>query len=137
MTSAKILRQAAVLLATDLPRTIAYWNDKIGFATHGTFGEPVQFAIMERDNAFVMLRQETPGESIVPYWQHNEGLWNAYFWVDDVKALFDELRGRGATIDYDLYDQPYGVREFAVHDPDRQSIGFGQVLGTATGAPPT
>jgi len=132
-----IQRQAAVLLASDLPKTIACWNEKLGFATHGTFGEPVQFAIMERDTAFVMLRQAALGQAIVPYWQHNEGLWNAYFWVDDVKALFNELRGRGAAIDYELYDQPYGVRDFAVRDPDGQTIGFGQVLNTANGAPPT
>jgi len=50
--------------------------------------------------------------------------------------LRDELGGRGATIDYDLCKQPYGVLEFAVRDPDRQTIGFGQVLNTPNGAPP-
>ena len=47
-----------------------------------------------------------------------------------------EKKGR-AAIDYELYDQPYGVRDFAVRDPDGQTIGFGQVLNTANGAPPT
>lgn len=119
----KILRQAVVLFASDLPKTIAYWNDKVGFATHGTFGEPVQFAIVERDNAHVMLRQAAAGQKIVPNWQQADGLWNAYFWVDDVAASFDEVNRRAAVIDYSLCDQFYGVREFALHDPDRQSIG--------------
>ena len=126
-----ILRQAAVLFASDLPKTAAYWNDKLGFPTHGTFGEPIQFAIMERDNAFVMLRQASPGQLIVPNWQIAEGLWNAYFWVDDVETLFGEISGRGATIEYGLCDQFYDVREFAALDPDRQTIGFGQVLSKA------
>jgi uncharacterized glyoxalase superfamily protein PhnB len=55
-------------------------------------------------------------------------LWNAYFWVDDVERLFGEIDGRGATIEYGLCDQFYDVREFALRDPDRQTIGFGQVL---------
>jgi catechol 2,3-dioxygenase-like lactoylglutathione lyase family enzyme len=134
---AKILRQSAVMFASDLPKTIAFWNEKAGFATHATFLDPPRFAIMERDSAFVMLRQAATGQTIVPYSRLGEGLWNAYFWVDDVEALFAELRGRAAPLDYELCDQPYGVREFAIKDPDGQGIGFGQVLGTATGAPPT
>jgi catechol 2,3-dioxygenase-like lactoylglutathione lyase family enzyme len=132
----KIQRQAAVMFASDLPRTIKYWNEQIGFATHGTFLEPPVFAIMERDANFVMLKQLGKEDAIIPYSERNEGLWNAYFWVDDVASLFEELRKRGAVMDYGPCDQPYGVREFAIRDPDQQTIGFGQVLNTANGAPP-
>jgi len=128
VTKPGILRQAPVLFASNLPDTIAYWRDKLGFAQHGVFGEPPQFAIMEYGNAFAMLKQAPAGHAIAPYWQVSEGLWNAYFWVDDVAALFADVQRRGAAIDYGLCDQFYGVREFAVLDPDRQSIGFGQVL---------
>lgn len=130
-----IQRQAAVLFASDLRSTIAYWNDRLGFATHGTFLNPPVFAIMERDRHYVMLKQLAVGDSITPYAARDEGLWNAYFWVDDVEALFEELRKRAAVIDYGLYDQPYGVREFAVRDLDKQTIGFGQVLESENGAP--
>jgi catechol 2,3-dioxygenase-like lactoylglutathione lyase family enzyme len=123
-----ILRQASVLFASNLPATIAYWQDKLGFEQHGIFGEPPVFAIMEYGKAFAMLKQAPEGLSIVPYLQISEGLWNAYFWVDDVQSMFDDMRARGATIDYGLCDQFFDVREFAVHDPDRQSIGFGQLL---------
>src|SRR5262249_18474517 len=118
------------------PRTIKYWNEQIGFAIHGTFLDPPVFAIMERDKHFVMLKQLADEDSIVPYSQREDGLWNAYFWVDDVASLLEEFRKRGAVMDYGLCDQPYGVREFAIRDPDQQSIGFGQVLNTPNGAPP-
>jgi len=131
-----IKRQAAVMFASDLPKTIKYWNDKLAFVTHATFLDPPVFAIMERDNQYIMLKQLAPGDSIKPYAERNEGLWNAYFWVDDVAALLDELRTRGAIIDYGLCDQPYGVREFAVRDLDRQTIGFGEILNTSDGVPP-
>jgi len=124
----RILRQAPVLFASNLPDTIVYWRDRLGFAQHGVFGEPPVFAIVEYGNAFAMLKQAPAGHAIAPYWQVSEGLWNAYFWVDDVAALFADMQRRGAAIDYGPCDQPYGVREFAVLDPDRQSIGFGQAL---------
>jgi catechol 2,3-dioxygenase-like lactoylglutathione lyase family enzyme len=136
VNNARILRQSAILIASDLPKSIAYWQDRLGFDKHGIFGEPPAFAIMEYGNAFVMLRQAPEGHSIVPNWQVNEGLWNAYFWVDDVKAMFEDMTRRGATVDYGLCDQFYGVREFAVHDPDKQSIGFGQLLTPAANGKP-
>jgi uncharacterized glyoxalase superfamily protein PhnB len=133
VTKARILRQAPVLYASNLRDTISYWRDKLGFDQHGVFGEPPVFAIMEYGNAFVMLKQAPAGHAIVPYWRITEGTWNAYFWVDDVEALFADVKQRGATIDYGLCDQFYDVREFGVRDPDDQDIGFGQVLTKATG----
>lgn len=128
MTQVRILRQAPILFASNLRSSIAYWNEKLGFEKHGIFDDPPQFAILERDNCFAMLSQAPVGHKIVPYWQIKSGLWNAYFWVDDVTALFKEISGRGATMDYGLCDQPYGVREFGIRDPDEQDVGFGQVL---------
>jgi catechol 2,3-dioxygenase-like lactoylglutathione lyase family enzyme len=133
VTEARILRQAPILFASNLRDTIAYWRDKLGFEEHGIFGEPPEFAIMEYANAFAMLKQAPKGHVIVPYWKISEGLWNAYFWVDGVEALFAGVKRRGATIDYGLCDQFYDVREFAVRDPDDQGIGFGQVLTKASG----
>ncbi len=135
MTSARILRQAPILFASNLPETIAYWQDRLGFAKHGIFGEPPEFAIMEYGNSFAMLKQAPAGHAIVPYWKISEGIWNAYFWVDDVEALFADVKERGATVDYGLCDQFYDVRECAVRDPDGQSIGFGQLMKKAAGGP--
>ena len=69
----KIQRQAAVMFASDLPRTIKYWNEQLGFATHGTFLEPPVFAIMERDSNFVMLKRLGAGDTIIPYADRDEG----------------------------------------------------------------
>ena len=54
--------------------------------------------------------------------------WNIYFWVDDAEAFFQELKDRGAIIDYDLCIQGYGVKEFGVQDLDGYDIAFGEVL---------
>jgi uncharacterized glyoxalase superfamily protein PhnB len=54
--------------------------------------------------------------------------------VSDVAALYAEMKQRGAIIDYGLEDQPYGVREFGVRDPDGHDIGFPQAVENSAGA---
>jgi hypothetical protein len=67
-------------------------------------------------------------ERIVPNWHIVDNVWNAYIRVDDVEAIYGEVRERGAGIDYTLYDAPSGFREFGVQDPDGHDIAFGQRL---------
>jgi len=76
-----------------------------------------------------MLSHIEDGKSIVPHYKIVENMWNVYFWVDDAQALYEELKGRGATIDYDLCDQAYGCREFGIRDLDGYDIAFGQDMG--------
>ena len=64
----------------------------------------------------------------MPYWKINEGLWNAYFWIDDARALFAEIKTRGAKIDYELCQQPYERPRIRDPGPGRPDIGFGQEL---------
>ena len=64
---------------------------------------------------------------IVPHYRVVKGLWNAYFWTDDVDALYAEFTARGATLDYHLDTKDYGVREFGVRDPDGYDLAFGQL----------
>ena len=122
----KILAQAAVLLASDVPASIAYFRDKVGFKATGTWGEPPEFAILKRDGCRLMLGKVKDGQDITPNWKKRDGLWNAYFWVNDAKALFTEMKLAGAIIDYGLETKPYGVLEFGIRDLDGQDIGFGQ-----------
>jgi hypothetical protein len=55
-------------------------------------------------------------------------MWNAYFWVDDADAIYEEFKSRGAIIDYEIGNKPYNVREFGIQDLDGHDIAFGQIL---------
>jgi uncharacterized glyoxalase superfamily protein PhnB len=124
----RLTAQASVLVTTDFDAAMAYWRDRLGFEPYALYGEPHTFGILRRDDCRVMIGQRTTDQPIIPIWKIRDGLWNAYFWVSDVDALFHEISARGAVIDYDLCDQPYGVREFGVRDPDNHDIGFGQII---------
>ena len=125
---ARITSHANILVARDVSAAITYWTEKLGFAATGTWGDPVDFAILKRDGAHVMLGAVEAEREIVPYWKQRSNLWNAYFWVDDAAAMFGEMKARGAKIDYELCTQPYGCLEFGVQDLDGHDIAFGQVL---------
>lgn len=130
---ARITDHAAILLSADVPASVGYWTDKLGFTATNLTGDPVVFAIMKRDGAYVMLGQAPAGHTIVPHWKINQGLWNAYFWVDDARGMYADVSARGAKIDYELCTQPYGVLEFGVQDLDGHDIAFGEVLKETAG----
>ena len=126
MTQAKLISQAPVLLTKDILAGVEYWEQKIGF-TARLWGDPPNHAILRRDGCFLMLSQAPEGHEVVPNWKVN-GIWNAYFWVDDAKAIYEELTTSGAIIDYKLHEKPYDVLEFGIQDLDGHDIAFGQDL---------
>jgi catechol 2,3-dioxygenase-like lactoylglutathione lyase family enzyme len=132
MAQAKIIGSAPILLVRDVVAAANYYRDKMGFTYERFWGEPECFCILWRDRFHLMLSQVEDEKSIVPHYKVVEKMWNVYFWVDDVQALYQELKQRGATIDYDLCEQPYGCREFGIQDLDGYDIAFGQDLDADT-----
>lgn len=126
--TANLLHGATVLLVRDLTASVAHYRDALGFSNIRLYGEPPDFGMLSRNVFHVMLKQIVDASLIVPRYKVEPYVWDIYYWVDDVEALFLELRDRGATIAYEPCDKFYGCREFAVLDPDEYSIGFGQVM---------
>lgn len=122
----RLTASAPVLLVKDVVAAANFYRDTMGFDYKQFWGEPPSFVILKRDGMYVMLRQADDPKHVVPHWTVAENLWNIYFWVDDVDALYAEFVKRGAKIDYELCQQPYGCREFGVQDLDGHDIAFGQ-----------
>lgn len=127
MTKARLVEQAPVLLVRDVPASTDYWRGCLGFKAQ-LYGEPPEFAILKRDACFMMLAKAPDDHQIVPHWKIRDKTWNAYFWVDDAMALYDEFLASGAKIDYTPCEQPYHVLEFGIQDLDGHDIAFGQDL---------
>jgi catechol 2,3-dioxygenase-like lactoylglutathione lyase family enzyme len=131
MRKAKITASAPILLVKDIPKSAAYFHDQLGFTEQKMYGEPPYFAMVRRDGFAVMLAQLGDDRADIPYWKIVDKMWNIYFWVDDVAAIYAEYQASGAIIDYTLYTTPYGVKEFGVQDLDDHDIAFGQVIGSS------
>ncbi len=126
MKKARLVSSAPVLLVRDVVAAAEHYRDALGFSYTRFWGEPPKFVILDRDGLRLMLNQSPHGTVIVPHWKVDAGIWNVYYWVDDIDALFAEFTARGAKIDYGLDDKPYGIREFGIQDLDGYDIGFGQ-----------
>lgn len=124
---AKLKAVAPILMVADIAASVAYWSEKVGF-TAETFAEAPLFAILRRDGVALMLQQASAGATITPNWRLQEKTSNVFIWVEDARALYDELVGRGAFIDWELYHAPYGALEFGIQDLDDQDIAFAQLL---------
>ncbi|MGB7934364.1 MAG: VOC family protein [Gammaproteobacteria bacterium] len=126
MTEPKIIGSAPILLVNDVVASADYYRDRVGFSYERFWGEPPCFCILWRDKHHLMLSQVEDPKVIVPHYKIVKNMWNVYFWVNDAGALYEELKRRGATIDYELCDQSYGCREFGIQDLDGYDIAFGQ-----------
>lgn len=128
MNAPRLTASAPVLLVRDVVAAAHHYRDALGFSYDRFWGEPPNFVILKRDGLFLMLNQAPAGAALVPHWKVSPQMWNVYFWVSDADTLCADFRRRGARIDYDVHDKPYGVREFGVQDLDGHDIGFGQPL---------
>jgi uncharacterized glyoxalase superfamily protein PhnB len=125
---AQILAVAPILLVRDVIAAANYYRDRLGFAYDRFWGEPPDFCMVSRDGHTVMLSQAPAEAALTPHWQVVHQMWNVYFWVDDVEAIYEEYQRSGAAIDYTLGLKPYGVMEFGVQDLDGHDIAFGQLV---------
>lgn len=123
---AKMLHHGTVLLTRDVVAAANYYRDQLGFSYNRFWGEPPCFVILHREGCCVMLRQTDNPDHVVPNWKRQDQLWNLYIWVDDVDAVYAEMKQRGAVIDYELGLKPYGNKEFGVQDLDGHDIAIGQ-----------
>jgi len=109
---------APVFVVRDVPKSVAYYRDALGFETEFLYGEPTFYAGVERGNVLIHLQaadesKRAPGQ----------GAMNVF--VSDVDALYDELKGRGAELLNAPKDYPYGMRDFNVADLDGNELCFG------------
>ena len=122
-----MIRSMPVLQVADVTRSVAFYCDKLGFRSHGTWGDGPDFAIVQRGKVTIALDRARDGT--VPVNQY----WAAYIYVDD--ALCAEVRAKDVEIARGPEDMFYGLRDFDVCDPDGHLLAFGHDLSPDATSP--
>src|SRR5215467_10391877 len=92
-TRSMIRRIAPQFFTMDIPTTLAYYKDKLGFECLGTWQDPPVYAIVARDQYAIHFRCAEP-PTANPDKYANE-LLDAYLSVEDADALYAEYAAKG------------------------------------------
>ena len=122
-----MIRQIAPQFFTsDIPRTLAYYKDKLGFECSGTWLDPPVYAIVMRDQHAIHFRCAEPRTANPD--KYADELLDAYLSIDDADALYAEYAARGVEFTRGLTNTPWHSREFVVKDCDGRLLAFGARL---------
>ena len=119
----RITGVAPQFLVDDLPATIAYYADKLGFSLDFCYDS--FYAAVSRDGCAIHLKCAPKTLSDRAHRQQHEHL-DAYIGVTGAAALHDELRLRGALITKSLEARPWSCIDFYVEDPDGYILCFSE-----------
>lgn len=109
------------LLVSDMRRTLDFYTEVLGFTQTGYYpieSEPIRTEVRRDGIAFVLYTEPVHIQDAEP--KFTGGL---YIFPDDLDSLTDELRGK-VTFAWGPEDTEYGMREFAVRDPNGYLLIF-------------
>lgn len=106
-----------ILGARDIKRAIEFYTQRLGFQlAFGDKTDPPNYVGFRRDEVELHMQFQFEDEM---------GTIRLRFLVDDPNALFNEYRERGVECSANgIRDTPWGTREFALYDLDRNSLTF-------------
>ena len=117
---------APVFAVADISATIRWYEEQLGFISDPfPAHEPYVFAVVYRDKIEIMLQRVEGYQKPDLYNSRAGGVWDAYFRIDGVKALFESVRDK-ATIVQPLCKQFYGNWEFEVRDINGYILVFSE-----------
>ena len=132
MTRAGISAIAPFFIVRDVPTSMAFYRDKLGFEITFEGPEPsdIFVGIVERGGAFILMK--AVGVEPVPNYTRDvkQGIarWDAYVNVHDPDALAAEFASRGVEFFVPLQDSEDGLRGFEIEDADGYLLFFGRTI---------
>ena len=120
---ARIVESRCVLAVRDLKASTSYYVDILGFSC-----DPIEadgWSFLSRDNFRVMLG-ECPDER--PASELGNHSYFVYLIVDGLDEYFREVTARGAMVNSEPEDKPWGLREFGLRTPDGHRVTCGEPI---------
>jgi catechol 2,3-dioxygenase-like lactoylglutathione lyase family enzyme len=106
-----------ILGTRDLAKAVRFYVDRLGFTL--AFGDPtipVNYVGLRRDKVEFHMQFQ---------YEHEMGATRVRFLVDDPDALYEEYQDKSVFYEGTrLVDTPWGTREFALYDLDRNALTF-------------
>jgi catechol 2,3-dioxygenase-like lactoylglutathione lyase family enzyme len=114
------------LLVGDMRRSLDFYLDVLGFTQTGYYpieSEPIRTEVRRDDVAIILLAEARHLTAETPAFTGA-----LYIFPENLNELADELRGK-APFAWGPEETEFGVREFAVRDPDGYTLVFAEPSG--------
>jgi catechol 2,3-dioxygenase-like lactoylglutathione lyase family enzyme len=112
------------VFAIDLPASLAYFVERLGFTIVFRHGDPIHYAQVGRDGVQINLRAVDQMPFGAAFRAQVPDALAAVITVTDATRMFAEFQSRGAHFHQTLRVEPWGAHTFIVADPDGQLLLF-------------
>jgi catechol 2,3-dioxygenase-like lactoylglutathione lyase family enzyme len=130
MTTTEIGGIAPLLVVKNVPTTLAFYRDSLGFEItfQGPTDDDIFFGIVQRGRAMIMMK--AIGVDPIPNYtrdiKQGHAPWDAYIYVPDPDALAEEFKSRGVKLFRPLGNNSDNLRGFEVQDTNGYVLYFGR-----------
>ena len=126
----KIGSVSPLFIVRDVPATLVYYRDKLGFKITFEGPEPndIFFGMVQRGQAMFMFK-DVDIDAVPNYTRdigHGIASWDAYIYVPDPDALYEEFVSRDVDFKMPLRDNSDNLRGFVVRDINGYILYFGR-----------
>ena len=132
MTAPEIGSVAPLFIVRDVPATLAFYRDRLGFEITFQGPEPndIFFGIVQRGRAMIMFKA-VDVEPVPNYTRdigHGIARWDAYIHVPDPDALAAEFSSRGVEFFEPIQNNSDNLRGFEIQDVNGYVLYFGRPI---------
>ena len=120
------------LVVADMEKSLKFYRDVLGFSVSQTVPDkaPFIFAWMKRGDADVFLNANMPPQPGEPDLYAGKavggGTLSMYLVMEGIDELYTGVQQKKSPIVIAMHKQFYGMKEFAMHDPDGYLLIFAQ-----------
>lgn len=107
-----------VFHVSNFGKSLDYYTRILGFEIDFRHGKPVSYAGLSWKNVHLHISATYP-------YRNNTGHGNFYIYCAEIDRLYARLDAAGVEFYSRISDREYGMRDFAIKDPDGNQIGFG------------
>ena len=130
MDQAEIGSASPLFIVRNVPETLAFYRDKLGFEVTFEGPEPddIFFGMVQRGRAMIMFKaiDVEPVPNHTRDIGHGIAAWDAYIYVPDPDALYAEFQSRAVEFSKPLEINHDNLRGFEITDPNGYVIYFGR-----------
>ena len=120
------------LAVKDVKKSVEFYRDSLGFELGMTFpdADSPEYADLSKDGMVLMF---IPAKDVGIGGGEKVGLGvNLYMQIDgDLDEYYAAVKGKGVKIVADIKDEPFGIRDFTVEDPDGYVLTFNHPITPA------